>query len=125
MLNCRVPGTPAGTMGPGDAHRAPARTDPEAVRGDTPPELARGHAPHRWRPVRLHVPQSPPLPVAVVLGLLLHGGVMGALRPRPLASRARVAAGGSARRRLHRPHDLLEHAAAGPPALHLQRGRAG
>ena len=35
-----------------------------------------------------------------------------------------VAAGGAARGRVHRPHDLLEHAADGPPAVHLQRDLA-
>ena len=44
--------------------------------------------------------------------------------PHTITTRARVAAGGAARGRVHRPHDLLEHAADGPPAVHLQRDLA-
>ena len=52
------------------------------------PELARGHRTVRRRPVRLHLPEPGPLPVAVVLGLVLHRDLVAALRSRALTARA-------------------------------------
>ncbi len=93
------------------AGRAAARTGARAARSD-------GVA------IRLHLPEPGPLPMAVVLGLVLHGHRLAPLRSRPLAARAGVAAGRTARGRLHRAHDLLERAADRQPALHLQRDLA-
>ena len=58
-----------------------ARGHPRDVRGDAAPELARGRPRHRSGAVRLHVPEPRPLPVAVVLGLVLHRDRVAPFRP--------------------------------------------
>ncbi len=65
-------------------------------------------------PIRSPAPTR--YPVAVVLGLLLRGDRLAALRPRPRAGRAGEPAGRAAPRRLHRPHDLLAPAGLAGPA---------
>ena len=109
-----------------DARRRPDRCDPGRVRCGARRQLAARRPARRRAAVRLHLPESRPLPVAVVLGLVLHRDRVAA-RParseRDLELESLLAA--PARRRLHRPHDLLEHAAVGPAPLHLQHRPAG
>ena len=72
-------------------------------------------------PLRLHAAEPRPLPVAVVLGLLLRGDRLAALRPGARAGRAGEPARRPAPGRLHRPHDLLGPAGLADPAALLQR----
>ena len=74
--------------------------------------------------LRLHAAEPRPLPVAVVLGLVLRGDRLAALRPRPGARRAGEPARRPARGRLHRPHDLLGPQGLADPAALLQRALA-
>ncbi len=68
--------------------------------------------------LRLFAAQPGALSLAVVLGLLLRGDRLAAVRAGAGPGRAGEPARGAARRRLHRPHDLLEPAGlAGPLAL--------
>ena len=111
--------TVGGRWGPPAATMAAAMPDEplsEQIRSlcesHAPVQLARGRPRHRRHAVRLHVPEPGPLPVAVVLGLVLHGDRMAALRSRALAAELESLLAAAARGRLHRAHDLLEHAAA-------------
>src|SRR5438445_13273314 len=95
-------------------HRGIGRAG-RTVRASAARQLARGPPRARRRPVRVYVPEPQPLPVAVVLGLVLQRDRVAALRSRLRAPRTRVTARRAARRRVHRTHDLLEHAADGHP----------
>ena len=59
--------------------------------------------------------------MAVVLGLLLRGDLLAALRAGARPQGARDPARGAAARRLHRPHDLLGPPGHAPPLPLLQR----
>ena len=91
------------------------RSPSAVLRGSWLGGRARGH------PLRLHPPQPQPLPLAVVLGLLLRRDRLAPLRSGAGAGGAGDAAGGAARGRLHRPHDLLGPARLAQPAALLQR----
>ena len=82
-------------------------------------ELGRGRA--RRGALRLHAAEPEPLSVAVVLGLLLRGDRLAALRAGARANRAGEPARRPAPGRLHRPHDLLGAAGLADPAALLQR----
>ena len=76
----------------------------------------------RRRVIRLHAPEPRALSVAVVLGLVLRGDRVAALRsPRSRRSSSRCSP--PARGRLHRPHDLLGRPVPAVPAPDLQRHR--
>ena len=75
--------------------------------------------------VRLHAPEPGPLPLAVVLGLVLHRDRVAALRRGPRrATELESLLAAQRDGRLHRPHDLLGQARRPGSPLHLQRALA-
>src|SRR5207244_5995555 len=76
-----------------------------AGRPRAPGELGRGGT--RRGSVRLYAPEPDALPVAVVLGLVLRGDRLAALRPGALARRARDASARLSARWVRRPRHLL------------------
>src|SRR5579875_2490320 len=89
------PRQPAGLARPAqgrirrDVERRSARADQPALRGHPAPELARRAARRGRHGLRLYLPQSRPLPVAVVLGLVLSGDRLAPFRPAAIPPGAR------------------------------------
>jgi hypothetical protein len=92
---------------------------PQTLREDSGTELARRSSSSGWCRFWLYAPKPASLPVSVLLGFVLFGGGL-AVRCRPGATGARVAARGADRGGVHRAHDLLGRSLEQTSAIDLQ-----